>query len=103
MDVLSWLHIKFSPRKRTQLVFLNRMRAYNETKHCVTFWGFDESFEISFELPDEELQRICAHTGGDENSVLYAFDRNREAAECMAAKAHKGGGQRHHILRSSIA
>lgn len=102
MDFLSWLQTGGSSRKRTDLVFLNQMRAYNETKHCVTFWGFDASFEISFDLPDDELQKMCTHARGDQTSVLCAFDKNREAVERLAIKAHKDAGQRHHVLRSSI-
>lgn len=100
MNVLSWLQARVASQRRPDLVFLNRTRAYNETKHCVTFWGFDASFEISFDLPDEELQRMCTHASGDQASVLCAFDSHREAAERLAMSAHTDSGQRHHVLRS---
>jgi hypothetical protein len=101
MSVVSWLR-KVAAKKRPDLVFLNRTRTYNATKNCVTFWGFDASFEITFDLPDEELQQMCSHASGNQASVLRAFDDRREAAERLAMSAHKVSSQRHHVLRLAI-
>ena len=103
MNFLSWFQSKVLSQRHAHLVFLNQTRAYNETKNCVTFWGFEGSFEISFDLPEDELQLICSHTSGDEASILSAFDEHRDAIERWALKAHKNARQRHHILRSSVA
>ena len=100
MNVFSWLSAHFPASPRPELVFLNQTRAYSETKNCVTFWGFDKTFEISFDLSGDELQRISPHEAKDESSILRAFDVNRTQIERMAVAAHASSRQRRHRLPS---
>jgi hypothetical protein len=97
MSFLSWLGVGAPAQRPSGLIFLNQMRSYSETKHCVSFWGFDGSFEIEFDVTEDGLHRLSPHES-DEESILRAFDRHRPEIELMAGAAHKNSRQRHHRL-----
>ena len=97
MRFLSWLGVGAPAQRPSSLIFLNETRSYSETKHCVSFWGFDGSFEIAFDLPEGKLYRLSPHDG-DEMSILRVFDQHRPEIELMAGAAHRNSSQRHHLL-----
>lgn len=100
MKFLSWLGVGAPAQRPSSLIFLNQTRSYSETKHCVSFWGFDGSFEIEFDVTEGELYRLSPHES-DETSILRAFDQHRAQIELMAGAAHKNARQRHHRLSAS--
>jgi hypothetical protein len=97
MNFLSWLGVGAPAQRPSDLIFLNQTRSYSETKHCVSFWGFDGSFEIAFDVTEGELHRLSPHKG-DEESILRAFDQHRPELELMAGAAHRNSRQRRHLL-----
>jgi Protein of unknown function (DUF1488) len=83
------------------LNFPNASRSYDETRHCVSFWGYDSAFEIAFHVEKNALQRISDHTLGDEASMLRAFDDNRTLIERVAGDAYARRRQNYHRLAES--
>jgi hypothetical protein len=83
------------------LHFPNASRTYNPTGHCVSFWGHDSAFEIAFHVDEGALQQISPDAGGDEASLLHAFDANRARIEKVAGKAYSR--QRKNYLRLSAS
>jgi hypothetical protein len=60
------------------LNFPNASRAYDATRRCVRFWGYDGALEIPFFVEDRALVRIAPGTTEDESSLLKSFDGNRD-------------------------
>jgi hypothetical protein len=84
------------------LNFPNTSRVYDEAKRCIRFWGHDASFEISFQVDDEALQRISPHQQQDEDSLLRVFDTNRARIERVAQTAYsRRRRQNYHLLPAS--
>jgi len=76
------------------LNFPNASRAYDATRHCVRFWGYDGALEIQFFVEDRALVRIAPGTSRDERSLLQTFDGNRarifDVARRVYERRHKG-------------
>lgn len=75
------------------LNFPNASRSYEPRKQCVSFWGYDSTMEIAFEVDDEALHALCPTAERNESSLLGAFDVNRDRIEKAAIKAYGKGGQ----------
>ena len=78
---------------RMALNFPNPSRSYDETGHGVHFWGYDQTFEISFFVGADALSKINSETPPDEAGFLSTFDDNcdriREVAGTIYARRHK--------------
>jgi hypothetical protein len=80
------------------LQFPNPSRSYDAFRHCVRFWGYDNSREISFMVDDAMLRNLQPGVGSDERSVLGAFDEFREKVLEIAKKQYVGGSQNRYSI-----
>jgi hypothetical protein len=80
------------------LQFPNPSRSYDASRHCVCFWGHDNSREITFLLDDAMLRNMQPGVGLDERSILEAFDRGREKILEIAKKLYTGGQQNRYSI-----
>ncbi|CDY79020.1 hypothetical protein BGLT_01713 [Caballeronia glathei] len=86
-------------RKSTEtLSFPNPSRSYDSARHCVCFWGYDNSREISFLVDDESLTKLNPDMGAGETALLATFDRNRERILGLAKSAYTGGPQNRYAI-----
>ncbi len=60
------------------LNFPNPSRSYDASRHCVCFWGYDNSREITFLVDDAMLAKLNSDMDSGEPALLAAFDRNRD-------------------------
>jgi hypothetical protein len=81
------------------LQFPNPSRSYDAGRQCVSFWGYDNSREITFVVDDAMLKNLQPGVGNDERSILGAFDEFREKLLEIARKLYVGGPQ----IRYSIS
>ncbi len=76
------------------LNFPNASRAYDATRRCVRFWGYDGALEVCFFVEDNALLRIAPGTTRGESSLLKSFDENRarifEVARRVYLRRRKG-------------
>ncbi len=75
------------------LKFPNPSRSYDASRHCVCFWGYDDSREITFMIDDAMLRNLQPGVGSDEGSLLSAFDEFREKVLEIANRQYVGGPQ----------
>lgn len=75
------------------LSFPNPSRTYDVSRHCVCFWGYDNSREITFLVDDAMLAKLNSDMGSGEPALLAAFDRNRDRILALARDLYKGGPQ----------
>ena len=83
--------------------FPNASRNYNSARHCVSFWGYDSTFEISFQLDEEALCKISPYANRDEASLLHVFDVNRARIEEAATVAYTRARKRQNYHRLSAS
>src|SRR5471030_1211695 len=79
-----------SPMKST---FPAPSRSYDDSRHCVCFWGYDGSREISFQIDDAALSSFNPQMGSGESAVLAAFDLYRERILLKAEGLYVRGPQ----------
>ncbi|WDD95078.1 DUF1488 domain-containing protein [Burkholderia sp. FERM BP-3421] len=80
------------------LIFPNPSRSYDASRHCVCFWGYDNSREISFMVDDAVLRNLRPGMGSDERSVLVVFDEFRDTVLAIAQKQYVQGPQNRYLL-----
>ncbi|MGH8777615.1 DUF1488 domain-containing protein [Paraburkholderia sp.] len=80
------------------LQFPNPSRSYDAGRHCVSFWGYDNSREITFDVDDAMLKSLQPDVGNDERAILDAFDRFREKLLEMARSRYVSGPQNHYSI-----
>ncbi|MEW9586495.1 DUF1488 domain-containing protein [Paraburkholderia sp. DGU8] len=80
------------------LQFPNPSRSYDASRHCVCFWGYDNSREITFLVDDAILRNLQSGVGSDERSILGAFDQGRENILDIAKKLYVGGAQNRYSI-----
>lgn len=80
------------------LQFPNPSRCYDASHHCVSFWGYDNSREITFVVDDAMLKNLLPSMGGDERSILGAFDESREKLLEIAKNLYVGGSQNRYSI-----
>jgi hypothetical protein len=89
-------------RSRYELIvalqFPNPSRSYDASRHCVCFWGYDNSREITFLVDDAMLRNLHPGVGSDERSILGAFDQGREKILDIAKKLYVGGAQNRYSI-----
>ncbi len=89
-------------QKRENLImalqFPNPSRSYDAGRHCVSFWGYDNSREITFVVDDAMLKNLRPGVGNDEPSILGAFDEFREKLLDIARKRYVAGPQNRYSL-----
>jgi hypothetical protein len=76
-----------------KLNFPNPSRSYDNSRHCVCFWGYDGSREISFQIDDAALSGFNPQMGSGESAVLAAFDLYRERILLKAEGLYVRGAQ----------
>jgi hypothetical protein len=76
------------------LNFPNPSRSYDESKHCIRFWAYDQSLEIPFFVDEEALCSIDPSATRSEAGFLRAFDRHRDrifkAADRIYSRKSRG-------------
>jgi hypothetical protein len=70
------------------LSFPNPSRNYDESVHGVRFWGYDQTFEITFFIEDGALLKINSNTKVDEVGFLETFDVNLNLIRKLAGKIY---------------
>lgn len=70
------------------LNFPNPSRSYDVTKHGVRFWGYDQTFEISFFVEENALSKINPEMTEDEVGFLNTFDVNRDRMREVASNIY---------------
>lgn len=80
------------------LHFPNPSRSYHAARHCVCFWGYDGSREITFEVGRKTLNDLKPTLGSDEGSCLAAFDEFREKLFETAKKRYIRGPQNRYSI-----
>ena len=80
------------------LQFPNPSRSYDASRHCVCFWGYDNSREITFLVDDAMLRNLQPGMQSDERSILGAFDQVREKILEIAKKLYVGGPQNRYSI-----
>ena len=79
--------------KTVPIDFPNPSRSYDETRHGVLFWGYDQALEICFLVEERALSKMGQGTATDEAGILNTFDVNRDrictVAETIYAKRKK--------------
>ncbi|RDJ99287.1 DUF1488 domain-containing protein [Paraburkholderia lacunae] len=78
--------------------FPNPSRIYDASRHCVCFWGYDNSREIAFLVDDAMLTKLNPDMGSDEHALLAAFDRNRDRILELARSLYSGGPQNRYTI-----
>lgn len=80
------------------LNFPNPSRTYDASRHCVCFWGYDDSREVTFLVDDAMLTKLNPNMGSGEPALLAAFDRNRDRILGLARDLHQGGPQNRYTI-----
>ncbi|SAL82201.1 hypothetical protein AWB68_06425 [Caballeronia choica] len=80
------------------LNFPNPSRSYDPARHCVCFWGYDNSREISFLVEDAMLAKLNPDIGTGEPALLAAFDRHRDRILGLAKTLYTGGPQNRYTI-----
>ena len=75
------------------LNFPNASRSYDSTRHAVRFWGYDSTMETSFFVMADALKQLQPGIRPDEESLLQAFDSNRELICAAATKVYRRGNR----------
>ncbi|MCX7351493.1 MAG: DUF1488 domain-containing protein [Alphaproteobacteria bacterium] len=70
------------------LQFPNISRSFDTTRGCVRFAGYDHTREVSFFIEADAVRRVDGGNLPDPDSLLTAFDRNRERICKAAEKAY---------------
>jgi hypothetical protein len=73
--------------------FPNQSRSFDSTRNAVRFWGNDSALEASFFVTADALRRLQPGTANDEDSLLRAFDSNRQLIYEIAARIYKRGSR----------
>jgi len=60
------------------LIFPHLSRWYDATRKGICFWGYEQTFEISFFVEQNALSKIDAGGLAGETGFLNTFDLNRE-------------------------
>jgi hypothetical protein len=69
--------------------FPNESRVFDPTRRAVRFWGHDSAMEWSFFVTEDALNQLQPKVARDEESMLLAFDANRNKIYAAAMKAYK--------------
>lgn len=80
------------------LEFPNPSRSYDASRHCVCFWGYDNSREITFQVGDAIIRNLQPGAGTDERSLLGAFDECRDRLLEIARKQYVAGPQNRYSI-----
>jgi hypothetical protein len=70
------------------LSFPNPSRNYDGSVHGVRFWGYDQTFEITFFIEAGALLKISSNTKADEMGFLETFDVNLNRIHKLAGKIY---------------
>lgn len=70
------------------LNFPNPSRSYDETRHGVRFWGYNQTFEVSFFVEGGALSKVSPETMADEAGFLNTFDVNRDRICAVAGNVY---------------
>ena len=72
------------------LSFPNPTRSYDSKHHCVRFWGYDGTFEVSFLVEQNAFSRMNPGAPQDEFGILRIFDKYRDKILGVARRVYRG-------------
>ena len=70
------------------LQFPNISRSFDTTRGCVRFAGYDHTREVAFFIEADAIRRVDGGMLPGAESLLSAFDRNRDRICQAAGKAY---------------
>lgn len=70
------------------LQFPNLSRSFDTTRGCVRFSGYDHTREVPFFVQEDAIRKIDGGALTNADSLLSAFDRNRDRICKAAGKAY---------------
>lgn len=82
--------------------FFNPSRSYDDKNHGISFWGHDQTFEISFFVEESALSKIDSKTGVDDLGFLNAFDVHRERINEVARSTYSKSHKAPHIFSFTL-
>lgn len=83
------------------LSFPNPSRSYDASRHCVCFWGYDNTREVAFQVPEHVLMHFGEESpSAEEADFLASFDRNRDEILLMAQDIYTAGSRNSYIISS---
>jgi hypothetical protein len=85
------------------LSFPNPSRNYDESVHGVRFWGYDQTFEITFFIEAGALLKINSNTKTDEAGFLETFDVNLNRIRKLAGKIYSRRRKASHIFSFTMS
>ena len=71
--------------------------------HGVRFWGYDQTFEITFFIEDGALLKINSNTKADEVRFLETFDVNLNRIRKLAGKIYSRRRKASHIFSFTMS
>ncbi len=83
------------------LEFLNEARSYDAARQCISFWGHDSTFEVTFRVDFTALKRFAGIDTLTEAIALKGFDKNLEHVRAVARKLYQRTPKRY--LELSLA
>jgi hypothetical protein len=72
------------------LSFPNPTRSYDTKHHCVRFWGYDGTFEVSFTVEQRVFDGMSPDAAKDESGTLKIFDKYRDKILGVARRVYRG-------------
>lgn len=76
------------------LHFPNPSRSFDEKNNCILFWGYDQTFEVSFFLKTDALKRFNQTKISTEIELLKTFDSAWDKICEVADKVYTRSGPR---------
>lgn len=70
------------------LLFPNISRSFDTTRGCVRFAGYDHTREVAFFIEADALRHVDGGALPSAETLLTAFDRNRDRICAAAGKAY---------------
>lgn len=88
--------------KAEPLNFPNPSRSYDETRHGVLFWGYDQALEVAFVVEESALSKVGLETKTDAAGFLNTFDINRERICEVAGNIYSRRHKASHVFSFTL-
>ncbi|PLQ00479.1 DUF1488 family protein [Cupriavidus pauculus] len=83
------------------LSFPNPSRSYDASRHCVCFWGYDNTREVAFQVSENVLMHFDEESPSPgEADFLASFDRHRDQIVLLALDIYAAGSRNSYTISS---
>ncbi|MGO4306746.1 DUF1488 domain-containing protein [Cupriavidus sp. RAF12] len=83
------------------LSFPNPSRSYDASRHCVCFWGYDNTREVAFQVSEHVLMHLGEESPlPEEAAFLASFDRHRDQILLLAQGIYTTGSRNSYTISS---